>query len=782
MHKKSFALLFAATAAVYAGQFKVQLVIPPDAAGFSPHDVRLLDGPFKRAQDANAAWLLQLEPDRFLAWFCKDASLEPKAAVYGGWEKMGVAGHSLGHYLSACAWMYASTGDARFRQRIDYIVDELALCQEKHGDGYVGAMPEGRRVFDEVRRGDIRSKGFDLNGLWVPWYTTHKVLAGLRDAYILADNARAKDVMVALGDYAWNITGDLTDEQVQRMLLCEHGGMNEVPADLYALTGDRKYLDLAARFNHRQVLDPLARGEDLLQGFHANTQVPKLIGCARQYELTGESYFRNAAAFFWQTVTENHSYVIGGNSNGEYFGPPGRLNDRLSDHTCETCNTYNMLKLTHKLYTLKPDLRYVDYYERALYNHILASQDPATGRVCYFVSLKQGTMKEENRGYSTLDDSFWCCTGTGMENHARYTESIYFHRKAGVDALIVNLFIASRLNWREKGVTVTQETAFPESNKTKLTFTCEKPVAASIEIRCPAWAGPGTEVWLNGVASPVACTPGKYIRLDRKWKTGDTIEIQFDMNLRSESMPDNPDRIALLHGPLVLAGDFGDKLPEPWIPVLMAANPNVSDWLKPVPGKANTFRTAGVGRPEDVTFVPFYSLHHRYYSVYFDRFTDAQWNRRKEEYERQIEEKRRLDAITIEWFQPGEMQPERDHNLDGHNIRNGRHNGRAWRDAFEGGWFAFDMKVLPDVPVDLVCTFWGSDSGARTFDILVDGTLLRTQRLNNNRPNEFYDETIPLPADLTKGKDKIRIKFQAHPQNMAGGLFGCRTIRRGPNP
>ena len=288
----------------------------------------------------------------------------------------------------------------------------------------------------------------------------------------------------------------------------------------------------------------------------------------------------------------------------------------------------------------------------------------------------------------------------------------------------------------------------------------------------------------------MACTPGKYIRLDRKWKTGDTIEIQFDMNLRSESMPDNPDRIALLHGPLVLAGDFGDKLPEPWIPVLMAANPNVSDWLKPVPGKANTFRTAGVGRPEDVTFVPFYSLHHRYYSVYFDRFTDAQWNRRKEEYERQIEEKRRLDAITIEWFQPGEMQPERDHNLDGHNIRNGRHNGRAWRDAFEGGWFAFDMKVLPDVPVDLVCTFWGSDSGARTFDILVDGTLLRTQRLNNNKTNEFYDETIPLQADLTKDKDRNRIKFSpirktwpavfsaAEPSVAVQTRKRCRTRRR----
>ncbi|MBE0535255.1 MAG: glycoside hydrolase family 127 protein [Phycisphaerae bacterium] len=767
-------MVFAA-AAHGADKFKVEPVVAAKAAPFSVADVRLLDGPFKRAMDANGEWLMQLEADRLLAWFRKDAGLTPKAAVYGGWESMGVAGHSLGHYLTACAYMYAATGDVRFRERVNYIVDELALCQDAHGDGYVGAMPEGRRVFDEVARGDIRSKGFDLNGLWVPWYTTHKVMAGLRDVYLLCDNAKAKDVLVKLADYAWKIMGGLNDEQVQKMLLCEHGGMNELAADVYALTGDRKYLSLAERFNHKQVLDPLSRGEDRLSGFHANTQVPKLIGCARQHELTGEPYHKHAAEFFWRTVVDNHTYVIGGNSNGEYFGQPGKLNDRLSDHTCETCNTYNMLKLTRSLYSWQADPQYIDYYERALYNHILASQDPETGRVCYFVSLKQGTKKEENRGYSTLADSFWCCTGTGMENPARYGETIYFH--SGND-LYVNLFIASKVDWRQKGLTITQQTAFPEADTSRFVLRCDKPVDAAICLRYPAWAGKKTQVRVNGAVMPLEAQPGQYIRIARTWKSGDVVEMRFDMALYIEAMPDNADRIAVLYGPMVLAGDFGDTLPAPWIPVLMTDNANAADWLRPVTGKNNTFRTADVGRPQDVTFVPFYSLHHRYYSVYFDRFTEAQWQSRKGEYERQIRLKKELEAITVDYLQPGEMQPERDHNLDGERTRTGAHNGRKWRDAWDGGYFAFDMKVSGDAPVDLVCTYWGGDGGARTFDIIVDDKILATQTLSNKKPGEFYDERYALPADLTGGKSKVRVKLQAHPDNMAGGLFGCRVVRR----
>ncbi len=760
--------------AAQAGEFKVEPVVPAKAELFSAADVRLLDGPFKRAMDANAEWLLRLEPDRFLAWFRKDAGLTPKGEVYGGWESMGVAGHSLGHYLTACAYMYASTGDARFRERVAYIVDELAVCQDAHGDGYVGAMPNGRRVFEEVSRGDIRSKGFDLNGLWVPWYTTHKVMAGLRDAYLMCDNGKAKDVLVKLADYAWKITGGLSDEQVQRMLLCEHGGMNELAADVYALTGEETYLSLAERFNHKQVLDPLSRGEDRLSGFHANTQVPKLIGCARQHELTGEEYHRKAAEFFWQTVVDNHTYVIGGNSNGEYFGPAGKLNDRLSDHTCETCNTYNMLKLTQKLHLWRAEPHYIDYYERALYNHILASQDPETGRVCYFVSLKQGTKKEENRGYSTYFESFWCCTGTGMENHAKYGEAIYAHWEGG---LYVNLFIASVLDWRAKNLKITQETAFPESDTSRLVIGCDTPVELTVNVRIPRWAGSKTGISVNGRAVKTNVRPGEYAAISRRWREGDVVVIRFDMGLYAEAMPDNENRIAFLYGPMVLAGDFGDTRPEPWIPVIAVESADLGEWVKPVLGRKNTFRTVGAGRPEDVVLVPFYSMHHRYYSVYFDRFTEAQWQQRKEEYERQVQLRKELEARTVDYLQPGEMQPERDHRLEGEKTRVGEHMGRKWRDAWDGGWFEFDMKVVAGEAVKLVCTYWGGDSGARTFDVMVDGQVVGTQRLNNDRPGEFFDVVYEIGAELTKGKEKVRVRLQGHGGNMAGGLFGCRVIR-----
>ena len=767
-------------AAAVADKLAVKPIIEIKAEPFSLHDVRLLGGPFKRAMDANAKWLLELEPDRLLSRFREYAGLEPKGEIYGGWEKAAISGHSLGHYLSACSLMYASTGDKEFLRRVNYIVEELALCQDKHADGYAMGIPNGRKVLDEVSRGDIRSKGFDLNGCWVPWYTTHKLMAGLRDAYLLCDNDKAKDVLVKLSDYAYNITDKLNDEQIQKMLLCEHGGMNELAADVYALTGDRKYLTLASRFNHKQVLDPLSRKEDRLKGFHANTQIPKIMGCARQHELTGDAYFKNAAEFFWRTVVAHHTYVIGGNSNGEHFGEPGKLSDRLSDHTCETCNTYNMLKVTRKLYTWHADPRYVDYYERALYNHILASQDPETGRVCYFVSLKQGTKKEENRGYSTPFDSFWCCTASGMENHAKYGDSIYFHKG---DSLFVSLFIASQLDWKEKGVCIVQETVLPESDRTRLVFTCDRPAALTVCVRHPSWAGRQTTVSVNGKAVAIDARPGGYITLKRTWKTNDTIDVHFDMSVYAESMPDDENRIAFLFGPIVLAGDFGTSKPEPWIPVVMTEDDNVSNWLKPVQIAPETaiFKTHGVGKPRDVTFVPFYSLHHRYYSVYFDKFTKAQWADRQAEYEKQLRIEADLAARTVDFLQPGQMQPERDHNFDGEKTRTGSHMGRKWRDAFDGGHFAFDMKVSGDKPLDLVFTYWGGDSGSRTFDIIVDGKVIATQTLNRNKPGKFFDVTYSLPVELIKGKQKIRVKLQAHPGNMAGGLFGCRVVKSTDN-
>ena len=381
---------------------------------FPLEDVRLLQSPFKNAMDKDAAYLLSLKPDRFLYRFRLNAGLQPKDSIYGGWETAGVSGHSLGHYLSACSMLYAASGDERFKKITDYIVDELALCQDARKTGYVGAIPGEDSLFDQIARGNIRA-GANLNDVWVPWYTLHKMLAGLVDAYRYTGNDKALIIATKFADWTSNKFKNLTEAQFQTMLDCEHGGMNEVLANIYASTGNKKYLELSYRFDHKKILDPLSQGVDELAGKHANTQIPKVIGAARQYELTGDDKEKRTADYFWQTVTQHHSYVIGGNSDYEHFTKPDELADHLSTNTTETCNSYNMLKLTQHLFTWNADGSYMDYYERTLYNHILASINPENGMTCYYVPLVTGAEKI----YGTPTNSFWCCTGTGMENQCK---------------------------------------------------------------------------------------------------------------------------------------------------------------------------------------------------------------------------------------------------------------------------------------------------------------------------------------------------------------------------
>ena len=746
-----------------------------EVSAFDLADVRLLDGPFKQAMTRNADYLLRLDADRLLSWFLKEAGLKPKGEVYGGWETQGVAGHSLGHYLTACALMYAATGDTRFRDRVSYIVDELERCQKANGDGYVAAIPGGKKIFREVAAGDIRSQGFDLNGGWVPWYTMHKVFAGLLDAHRYAANEKALTVVRGLADWADRTTAKLTDEQFQRMLVAEHGGMNESLAELYARTGDEKYLRLARRFRHRAVLDPLAQREDRLQGLHANTQIPKVIGLARLHELTGDASDKTAAEFFWERVVRHHSYAIGGNSEGEHFGAPDKLDARLGQNTCETCNTYNMLKLTRQLFEWHTSVEYADYYERALYNHILASQNPEDGMFCYFVPLKPGAQKT----YSTPFDSFWCCVGTGMENHAKYGEAIYFR---GEDALWVNLFIPSEVRWKEKGLTLRQETRYPDEETVRFSFDVRKPTTLALRLRRPGWATNGVSVSVNGSPQQVSKRPGEYVEIKRTWKHGDRVELTVPMSLRLEALPDNPNRAAVLYGPTVLAGELGPEDEAEVaglisVPVLVTENRPLAEWIRPVEGRLSTFRTAGVGRPRDVTLYPFQRMHGRRYTVYWDLFTPGQWVVREAEYRAELERARRLEAMTVDFAQPGEMQPERDHNMRGERTETGEHSGRKWRHARDGGWVSFDLKVLPGEPVALVCTYWGSETGPRAFDILVDGARVATQSLQNDRPGQFFEVTYPIPEELTRGKEKITVRFQARPGNTAGGLYGLRVVR-----
>jgi len=765
--------LLAVIALSIQAQTPVRDRVQREAEEFRLEDVRLLDGPFKHAMMRDAEYLLRLDPDRLLSGFRKEAGLKPKAESYGGWESMTIAGHSLGHYLSACALMFAATGDARFRERVNYIVAELDECQRANGNGYVAAIPNGKKIFQEISAGDIRPQPFDLNGGWVPWYTLHKLFAGLLDAHRYLQDTKALGIAVKLADWANNTVANLNEEQFQRMLSCEHGGMNEVLAELYARTGNEKYLQLSRRFHHKAVLEPLARQEDRLQGLHANTQIPKLIGLARRYELTLDENDKTAAEFFWQRVVHHHSYVNGGNSDGERFGAPDKLNNRLSQNTSETCNTYNMLKLTRHLFEWHASADYADYYERALYNHILASQDPDDGMVCYYVPMKAGSKKI----YSKPFDSFWCCVGTGMENHAKYGEAIYFHN---ADSLWVNLFIPSELNWREKGLSLRQETLYPESDKVNFTVKAQRPINFSLRLRYPGWATDGVSVAVNGRTQTVSSKPGGFIEIKRTWKTGDRLELTIPMSLRLETMPDNPQRVAVLYGPTVLAGDLGaedDPTSALLAPALLTEDRNPSEWLKPVANEPLTFRTSKVGRPVDTTLYPFYRMHHKRYAVYWDLLDEPKWFERESNYKKELERVRRLEALTIDFVQPGETKLESEHNLQGNRMDAGENQGRMWRHARAGGWLSFDLKVLPDSPVSLVCSYWGSETGPRAFDILVDGVKIATQSLQNDKPGEFFDVTYAIPPEVTRGKNKITIRFQGQTGNMAGGFYGVRVIR-----
>ena len=756
-------------------QLKIKPAITPKVAPFPLADVRLLDGPFKDGQDRAVKYLLSLEPDRFLANFREEAGLPPKAKHYGGWESRGVSGHAGGHYLSACALAFAATGDKQFLDRVNYFVEELAACQQANGNGYVAAIPNGQKVYAEVAAGNIRSAGFDLNGCWVPNYTMHKVFAGLRDAYRLGGNSNALAVERGLADWFEKTHANLAEEQMQKIMVAEHGGLNETFADLYADTGDARYLKLSRRFHHRAILDPLARQEDILPGKHANTQIPKIIGLATRYELTGDANDRAAADFFWDRVVNHHSYVTGGHCDHEHFGAPDKLNDRLSTMTTETCNVYNMLKLTEHVFGWDANPAAADFYERALLNHIRGTQHP-DGRVIYNLSLQPGHHKE----YQSPYDGFTCCVGSGMENHVKYGEAIYFHDAAG---LWVNLYLASEVRWRTRGATLRQETAFPFSDTSTFTVSCEHPGEWTLQLRRPYWATQGMSVRVNGEAVDVTAKPSSYAALRRTWMNGDKVEVTLPMALRTESMPDNPKRIAVFHGPTLLAANLG-AVNDPaaggtfYVPALVTDGRPVANWVKPIAGEKLTFETKGVGRPRDVRLEPFFALHDRRYTVFLDEFDAAQWQAREASYRAGQERLKQLEARTLDVLRIGEMQPERDHELKGAKTSAGEALGRKWRHATDGGWFAFKLKVQPGQANELVVTYWGSDGGGnRLFDILIDDRTIATQRLEKNRPEEFFDVTYVIPPALTQGKSEVMVKFQAHPDSWAGGVFGVRLMK-----
>jgi hypothetical protein len=772
--------------------------------------VRLTGGPLKHAQDLDARYLLELEPDRMLAFYRQRAGLSPRAEPYGGWDGGGrnLTGHIGGHYLSAVSLMWAVTGDERFKARAAYIVRELKEVQDKHGDGYLSALEGGRECYGALARGEIRSSAFDLNGQWSPWYTLHKTYAGLRDAFRFAGNRMALDVEVKFAEWAERILFGLSDEQIQRMLNTEFGGMNEVMVDLYADTRDERWLRLSYKFEHEAFILPLQRHQDVMAGTHGNTQVPKLLGSADRFAYAGTPADLMAASFFWDRVVQYHSFATGGHGKDEYFGPPGQLSDRIEGRTAESCNVYNMLKLTRRLFALRPDAHYADFHERALFNHILASMDPEDGRTCYMVPVGRGVQHE----YQNMLRNFTCCVGTGMESHALHGDGIYY--EAG-DRLWVNLYVPSTAEWAAAGVRLAMETGFPEGETARLTVTLLAPRAFTLFLRRPYWAEGGFSVKVNGEAATEEATESPrgdrqrvrqqyawrdqasdYVELSRTWRSGDTVEVTLPKSFRLEPVPDNPRRASVMWGPLVLAGDLGpernrrgdegeDLSPPPVVPVLVAAERPVSDWLKPAGGSPQRFRTAGVGREpnagdaaHEVDLVPFYRLHRRTYATYWDLFTPDEWTARRAEYAAEAERRRRLEAATVAYLEPGEMVFEREFNYQGAaDATTARIEGRPGRRART--WFSYDVPVDPDQAMTLIVTYYSDDRRGTPadFEIQLDGARLARQELGLSDPPRFFDVAYPVPPALVRGKQKVTARFQAVDGSQVATVFGVRMIR-----
>jgi hypothetical protein len=767
-----------------AGTKAVQLV-PLNA-------VRILDGPFAEASQANRAYLLALEPDRLLAPFLREAGLPPEARPYGNWESGGLDGHTAGHYLSALATMIAAgadTPEGELKRRLDHMVSELGRCQQAAGDGYIGGVSGSRELWAAVAAGRVEA----VHRKWVPWYNLHKTYAGLRDAWWFAGNQLAREILVRYGDWCEQVTAKLSDEQMQRMLGQEHGGMNEVLADLYVITGDQRYLRLAQRFCHQAVLDPLKRREDRLTGLHANTQIPKVVGLARLATLTDDPEAAAGARYFWDNVTGRRSVAFGGNSVSEHFNDPEDFS-RMLEHRegPESCNTYNMLQLTRQLFVSRPEATYADYYERALYNHILASLNPARPGFVYFTPIRP----QHYRVYSQPDRCFWCCVGTGIENPGRYGEFIYARATHGV---YVNLFLASECTDTNLGLTLRQETAFPDEPRTRLTLKLRQPATFSLYVRHPGWVAAGDfAVRVNSQAAAVSSAPSSYAELRREWRDGDRVEIELPMRTTVERLPDGSDWVAILHGPIVLAGPAGTNdlrglyandsrmgqvaagpvVPLDQAPVLLASAAEVPQQVKPDPAAGPLrFRLTEVVEPPvsgGLPLMPFFRLHDQRYQMYWQLTTKAELAARQERLAAEERARAQRDANTLDRVAPGEQQSEVEHDLTGEGLESGFLEGRRWR---HGRSFQYTLDTRGEKAVELVVTYWGGDRD-RTFDLLANGKLLATERLDGSQPGQLFEHRHRIPADVLAAatNGRVTITFSA-PTGLAGGVFDVRLMK-----
>lgn len=761
-------------------------------------DITLLDGPLKHARDLNVQVLLKYDCDRMLAPYRKEAGLQPRKPSYPNWD--GLDGHVGGHYLSALA-INAATGNEECRKRMEYMISELQLVLDANNQrpeawchNYIGGVPNSAKMWTAFSKGDFGP----YFGTWAPFYNIHKMYAGLRDAWLYCGNEQAKNLFLKFCDWAVDITRDLNDEQMEKMLGNEHGGMNEVLADAYAITGEQKYLDCARRFSHRMLLVPLENGKDCLDNMHANTQIPKVIGYQRIAELAHDVQYHNASEYFWEIVTRQRSLALGGNSRREHFPTKENCIDYINDiDGPESCNTYNMLKLTEDLNRVKPNGMYGDFYETAMFNHILSAQHPQHGGYVYFTSARP----RHYRNYSAPNEAMWCCVGTGMEDHGKYGQFVWTHDKgvkAENDALYVNLFVASELNWKDRKMVIRQQTAFPYAESSVVEVAKGKGTFI-LKVRKPSWCENFT---VKGVGFDAdSYEENGFVCMKRKWKKGDQVKISMPMHAYIKPMINVPQYVAIMYGPILLGmktgtedmrgliaddsrfGQYagGKKLALDEAPILLPKHlDDIAKDLKPVPGKPLHFKLATrMENAIDGELQPFFEIHDSRYMMYWLALGENDYKAYMQKLADEEKARQALEARTVDKVNPGEQQPETDHNMEADVTERGNTEGVFFRDARDGHFFSYLMQTKGETNLSLQLKFWGQDEWRTSeFDIYVNDKLLCS--VNNShrwRTTQFKTVDYAIPSEFVKGKKEIRVKFVAHKGKQVGQIYGVRLVK-----
>ena len=761
-------------------------------------DITLLDGPLKHARDLNVQVLLKYDCDRMLAPYRKEAGLQPRKPSYPNWD--GLDGHVGGHYLSALA-INAATGNEECRKRMEYMISELQLVLDANNQrpeawchNYIGGVPNSAKMWTAFSKGDFGP----YFGTWAPFYNIHKMYAGLRDAWLYCGNEQAKNLFLKFCDWAVDITRDLNDEQMEKMLGNEHGGMNEVLADAYAITGEQKYLDCARRFSHRMLLVPLENGKDCLDNMHANTQIPKVIGYQRIAELAHDVQYHNASEYFWEIVTRQRSLALGGNSRREHFPTKENCIDYINDiDGPESCNTYNMLKLTEDLNRVKPNGMYGDFYETAMFNHILSAQHPQHGGYVYFTPARP----RHYRNYSAPNEAMWCCVGTGMEDHGKYGQFVWTHDKgvkAENDALYVNLFVASELNWKDRKMVIRQQTAFPYAESSVVEVAKGKGTFI-LKVRKPSWCENFT---VKGVGFDAdSYEENGFVCMKRKWKKGDQVKISMPMHAYIKPMINVPQYVAIMYGPILLGmktgtedmrgliaddsrfGQYagGKKLALDEAPILLPKHlDDIAKDLKPVPGKPLHFKLATrMENAIDGELQPFFEIHDSRYMMYWLALGENDYKAYMQKLADEEKARQALEARTVDKVNPGEQQPETDHNMEADVTERGNTEGVFFRDARDGHFFSYLMQTKGETNLSLQLKFWGQDEWRTSeFDIYVNDKLLCS--VNNShrwRTTQFKTVDYAIPSEFVKGKKEIRVKFVAHKGKQVGQIYGVRLVK-----